>query len=113
LPANDVDRVHDIEPHDVPISLDIGMSPQMTPQIHVDRGGRNAYLGPDYATTDLRITRRLYLRPRYKLELVVEAFDVMNRDSQRIIITDDGVNSTGSYFLRLDKTIGIRYFPAC
>jgi hypothetical protein len=53
------------------------------------------------------------LRPRHKLEPVVEAFDLMNRDSQRIILTDDGVNSTASYFLRLDKTIGIRYFPAC
>lgn len=28
--------------------------------------GRNAFLGPDYATADLRLTRRLYLRPRYK-----------------------------------------------
>ena len=34
--------------------------------------GRNAFLGPDYATTDLRLTRRLYLRPRVKLELVAE-----------------------------------------
>jgi hypothetical protein len=41
--------------------------------------GRNALLGPDSATTDLRITRRLYLRPRYKLELVVEACNAMPR----------------------------------
>ncbi len=37
--------------------------------------GRNAFLGPEYATTDLRLTRRLYVRPRLKLELVAEAFN--------------------------------------
>ena len=43
--------------------------------------GRNAFLGPDYATADFRLTRRLYLRPRYKIELVAEAFNALNRDN--------------------------------
>jgi Carboxypeptidase regulatory-like domain/TonB dependent receptor len=74
--------------------------------------GRNAFLGPDYATTDLRLTRRLYLRPRLKLELVAEAFNALNRDNQRVRITDDGFTNTATDFIQLDKTIGIRYFPA-
>ena len=41
--------------------------------------GRNAFLGPDYATTDLRLTRRLYVKTRIKLELVAEAFNALNR----------------------------------
>jgi len=74
--------------------------------------GRNAFLGPDYATTDLRLTRRLYLRPRVKLELVAEVFNALNRDNRRVTITDDGFTSTATDFIQLDKAIGIRYFPA-
>ncbi len=74
--------------------------------------GRNAFLGPDYATTDLRLTRRLYLRPRLKLELVAEAFNALNRDNRRVTITDDGFTNTATDFVQLDKTIGISYFPA-
>ena len=74
--------------------------------------GRNAFLGPDYATTDLRLTRRLYLRPRVKLELVAEVFNALNRDNQRVTITDDGFTNTATDFIQLDKAIGIRYFPA-
>jgi hypothetical protein len=74
--------------------------------------GRNAFLGPDYATADLRLTRRLYLRPRYKIELLAEAFNAFNRDNQRVVITDDGFTSTATDFVQLTKTIGIKYFPA-
>jgi hypothetical protein len=74
--------------------------------------GRNAFLGADYATTDLRLTRRLYVRPRCRLELIAEAFNALNRDNKRVVITDDGFTSTATDFVRLDKTIGIRYFPA-
>ena len=45
--------------------------------------GRNAFLGPDYATTDLRLTRRLYLGPRYKLEFVAEAFNALTATTNR------------------------------
>lgn len=74
--------------------------------------GRNAFLGPDYATTDLRLTRRLYVTPRYKLEIVAEAFNALNRDNQRVVITDDGFTSTATDFVQLDKTVAGRYFPA-
>src|SRR5258708_18555465 len=74
--------------------------------------GRNSFLGPDYATTDLRLTRRLYVRPRLKLELVAEAFNALNRDNRRVQITDDGLTSTATNFTQIDKTIGINHFPA-
>jgi hypothetical protein len=74
--------------------------------------GRNAFLGPDYATTDLRLTRRLYITPRLKLELVAEAFNALNRDNRRVVITDDGFTSTATDFTQIDKTIGINHFPA-
>ena len=74
--------------------------------------GRNAFLGPDYATTDLRLTRRLYIHDRVKLDFIVESFNLFNRDNQRVQITDDGFQSNVDSFVPLDKQIGISYFPA-
>lgn len=50
---------------------------------------RNAFLGPDYATTDLRVARRLKIVKRLKLELLelellAESFNVFNRDNRRV-----------------------------
>ncbi len=59
----------------------------------------------------MRLTRRLYLRPRYKLELVVEVFNALNRDNKRVVITDDGFTSTATDFVQYSKTLGIQYFP--
>jgi hypothetical protein len=42
---------------------------------------------------------------------VVEAFNALNRDNQRVIITDDGFTSTATDFVQYSKTLGIQYFP--
>ena len=74
--------------------------------------GRNAFLGPDYATVDLRLTRKLHLSERCRLELMVESFNVFNRDNQRFMITDDGYqNSAGRFVAYSNQTAG-RYYPA-
>ena len=46
------------------------------------------------------LTRRLYVRPHYKLELVAEAFNALNRDNKRVVITDDGFTSTATDFVQ-------------
>jgi hypothetical protein len=74
--------------------------------------GRNAFLGPDYSTTDLRLTRRLYLGDRLKVELMAESFNSFNRTNQRVTITDDGFQNSAGDFVQIDKNIGINYFPA-
>ena len=73
---------------------------------------RNSLLGPDYATTDMRLTRRLYARDRVKLELMVESFNLLNRNNQRVQITQDGFQSNSTQFVQTDKAIGINIFPA-
>jgi hypothetical protein len=73
---------------------------------------RNAFVGPDYATTDLRITRRLMLGARLKLDLTAESFNLFNRDNQRVVITDDGFQNMAGQFTQLSKTLGISHFPA-
>jgi hypothetical protein len=74
--------------------------------------GRNAFVGPDYATTDMRVTRRLLTRDRLKLDLIVESFNVLNRDNQRVQITDDSFLNSAGEFVQVDKRIGVNYFPA-
>jgi hypothetical protein len=74
--------------------------------------GRNSFLGPDYATTDARLTRRLYMGDRFKLELVGESFNLLNRDNRRVVITEDGFISNSARFIETTKQLGINYFPA-
>jgi hypothetical protein len=73
---------------------------------------RNSLLGPDYATTDMRLTRRLHAGDRVKLELMVESFNLLNRNNQRVQITQDGFQSNSTQFVQTDKAIGINIFPA-
>jgi hypothetical protein len=73
---------------------------------------RNGFLGPDYATTDVRLARRLYIHDRIKLDLVAESFNLLNRDNQRVQFSDDGFLNTAGQFVQLDNRIGINIFPA-
>jgi hypothetical protein len=74
--------------------------------------GRNAFLGPDYATVDLRLSRRLFAHNHWKLDFLVESFNLLNRDNKRVQISDDGFQNTAGNFVQIDNRIGINYFPA-
>src|SRR5581483_332915 len=73
---------------------------------------RNSFTGPDYATTALRITRRLRFGSRWKLDLATESFNLFNRVNRRFQITDDGLTSNAAQFQLGTKRLGINYFPA-
>ena len=72
---------------------------------------RNAFTGPDYATADLRLTRTVRLRERYKLNLVAESFNLFNRDNQRLTITSNGLISSASTFVQNSVTANIAPYP--
>jgi hypothetical protein len=74
--------------------------------------GRNSLVGPDYASTDLRLTRNLYTHKRTKLNFVAESFNLLNRDNQRVDITDNGFQTDVVQFLQTTKKLGFVYFPA-
>jgi hypothetical protein len=61
---------------------------------------RNAFTGPDYTTTDLRITRKIRLGERYKLNFVAESFNLFNRDNQRVSITSNGLVANATTFVQ-------------
>lgn len=73
---------------------------------------RNSYLGPDYATTNLRITRAINPYGRIRVELVAESFNVLNRNNKRVDISDDGFGGTAASFVQRDVSVGGKRYPA-
>ena len=72
---------------------------------------RNAFTGPDYATTDLRVTRSLHFGERYKLNLVAESFNLFNRDNQRVTITSNGMVANATTFVQNDVKANLAPYP--
>jgi len=72
---------------------------------------RNAFTGPDYATADLRVTKKIRLTERYKLNLVAESFNLFNRDNQRVAITSNGMVATATTFVQRSVDAGMAPFP--
>ena len=65
--------------------------------------GRNSFLGPDYATTDLRLTRIVHITERVRLEFSAESFNLFNRDNQRYSLSEDGFVNSAGQFVSLDR----------
>jgi len=65
--------------------------------------GRNGFLGPDYATTDLRLTRKIHVTERLRIELTAESFNLFNRDNQRYSLSTDGFQNSAGQFVPLDR----------
>jgi hypothetical protein len=72
---------------------------------------RNAFTGPDYATADVRLTKTIRMRERYKLNLVAESFNLFNRDNQRMAITSNGMLASASTFVRNDVKANVAPYP--
>ena len=73
---------------------------------------RNSFVGPDYTSADMRISRRIYVRKDVKLDFSAESFNLFNRLNRRFQLTDDGIMSNAAQFNYGTKRIGINYFPA-
>lgn len=74
--------------------------------------GRNSLVGPGYATTDMRITRRIHAGDRLKLDLMAESFNLFNRDNKQVQTTTDGFQNAYGQFVFVDNHIKFNYFPA-
>jgi hypothetical protein len=72
---------------------------------------RNAFTGPDYATADMRLTRTIRFGERYKLNLVVESFNLFNRDNQRVAITSNGMVASATTFVQNSVNANIAPYP--
>src|SRR5271165_2299965 len=71
---------------------------------------RNAFIGPAYFTTDMRITRSVNITALTRLEILAESFNVTNRTNLRVDISDDGFyNSAGQFIAYSTKVKGKMY----
>lgn len=59
---------------------------------------RNGFTGPDYASTDLRLVRRIHVSQSYRLEFTADSFNLFNRDNQRVTITSNGLTAEATTF---------------
>ncbi len=97
-----------------PVNVTVAGDPNQDDNSDNDRlpeARRNSFLGPDYASTDVRLSRRLYVGERLKVDLVVESFNLLNRDNKLVTITENGLTSDSVYFEKISTQIGINYFP--
>ena len=74
--------------------------------------GNNAFIGPDYATMNLRVTRKINLGGRYRLELTAESFNLFNRDNKKLGVDDNGFWNAAGQFVVYSKRVGGSYYPA-
>jgi hypothetical protein len=74
--------------------------------------GRNAFVGPNYATTDLRLTRKIHVTDRLRLEFTAESFNLFNRDNQKYSFNDDGFSNSAGQFIPLTRNTPSGTYPA-
>jgi hypothetical protein len=59
---------------------------------------RNAFTGPDYSSTDLRLVRKIHVGQSCHLDLTADSFNLFNRDNKRVLITSDGLTAEATTF---------------
>jgi hypothetical protein len=59
---------------------------------------RNAFTGPDYASADLRLVRKIHVSQSCRLEFTADSFNLFNHDNQRVEITSDGLTAEATTF---------------
>jgi hypothetical protein len=72
---------------------------------------RNAYIGPGYFTTDLRISKGFQLSERVRVTLLAESFNVTNRVNQRVDISDDGFLNSAGQFVAYSTKVLTQLYP--
>lgn len=73
---------------------------------------RNSFVGPGYASMDMRLARKLITFDRFQLTLTAEAFNLMNHANLRMQATQDGFQNSAAQFIIGDTHISTRFFPA-
>ena len=96
-----------------PINATIAGDPNGDGNIYNDRlpgYGRNAFIGPDYFSTDMRVTRSVRCGERVVLNFIVESFNLFNRTNARVQISDDGFYNAAGQFVAYSTTVkGTKY----
>ncbi len=92
-----------------PVNATVAGDPNGDGDIYNDRLPgyvRNAFLGPDYFSTDMRISRSIRCGERVVWNLTAESFNVFNRTNGRLEISDDGFYNSAGQFVTYPTTVG-------
>jgi hypothetical protein len=73
---------------------------------------RNAFTGPDYSSTDLRLVRKIRVRPGYSLDFTADSFNLFNHLNPRVTITSDGLTAEATTFTNYSTTVNGVPYPA-
>src|SRR5580704_10414934 len=73
---------------------------------------RNAFTGPDYASTDLRVVRKIHIGHGYRLEFTADSFNLFNHNNQRVTITTDGLTVEATTFTQYTTLVNGVPYPA-
>jgi hypothetical protein len=73
---------------------------------------RDSLITPDYATTDMRLSRTFEIHERWNLELLAEAFNLTNRDNKRMTTLDSGSSAVAATFSATSTTVNGTRYPA-
>jgi hypothetical protein len=73
---------------------------------------RNAFTGPDYASTDLRLVRKIHAAQGYRIDFSADSFNLFNRDNQRVEITSDGLTAEATTFTQYSTYVNGVPYPA-
>jgi hypothetical protein len=98
-----------------PANADVSGDPNQDDNTSNDRlagYGRNAFTGPDYATMDLRLGRRIKLKGHARMDLNAESFNLFNRDNKTYVISDAGFYNSAGQFIKYTQSAAGTYYPA-
>jgi carboxypeptidase family protein/TonB-dependent receptor-like protein len=73
---------------------------------------RNAFTGPDYTSTDLRLVRKIHVSQGYRLDFTADSFNLFNHLNPRVTITTDGLTAEATTFTNYSTTVNGVPYPA-
>ena len=69
------------------------------------RLSRNAFTGPDYTSTDLRLVRKIHVSQGYRLDFTADSFNLFNHLNPRVTITTAGLTAEATTFTNYSTTV--------
>jgi hypothetical protein len=97
-----------------PVNATMAGDPNADGNIYNDRLPgyiRNAFIGPNYFTTDMRVTRNVRCGERIVLNLAAESFNLFNRTNSRVNISDDGFYNSAGQFVAYTSAVTGKLYP--
>jgi hypothetical protein len=98
-----------------PVNPEVIGDPNQDDNSNNDRlpgASRNSFVGPAYTSVDMRLGKQILSLPRLKLNLMVNAFNLMNHENPKILSVQNGFQTAAASFVLTDKSIGATNYPA-